>query len=213
MSFFTNRTERRPGPITGNAVNGLCEKVCIQTKKVFDSCMKQTQESDLLLTLTSQSPANPTEPLTFVSASSSIYNPATVTNLVVERFDDKPNFARVQCTVNIPVIVEYTDANNIPGTGEGIVSVDQDVILYVPQASIIPFQIEAFGGCSVPDGTYIGDSVFQIDACLTVILKVTVEAELLIPSYGYCMIPPCQEYTQEACNGFFDLPLYPVPNR
>ena len=39
--------------------------------------------------------------------------------------------------------------------------------------------------------------------------KIVMEVELLIPSYGYASIPPCQEYTQEVCAGFFELPMYP----
>ena len=31
---------------------GLCEKVCIQTKKVFDACMQQSQLTDVVLDIT-----------------------------------------------------------------------------------------------------------------------------------------------------------------
>lgn len=41
------------------------------------------------------------------------------------------------------------------------------------------------------------------------ILKIVMEVELLVPSYGYCAIPPCQNYSQEVCAGFFELPIYP----
>ena len=43
MSFYTNNRNSTccPGPINGNPLNGLCEKVCIRTTKVFDSAMKQ----------------------------------------------------------------------------------------------------------------------------------------------------------------------------
>ena len=44
MSFYSgNRQGCNPGPIAGNPLNGLCEKACIQTRKVFDACMKQLQ--------------------------------------------------------------------------------------------------------------------------------------------------------------------------
>ena len=39
--------------------------------------------------------------------------------------------------------------------------------------------------------------------------KLGYDAELLVPTYGYCQIPPCQDFTQDVCTGFFDLPLYP----
>ena len=71
MSFCNNNStiDRCPGNINGNPMNGLCEKVCIQTTKIFDACMMQTS-IDSTVALTNVSPANPTLPLTFVSGSS-----------------------------------------------------------------------------------------------------------------------------------------------
>lgn len=210
MSFFSsNRTDRCPGPIVGNPLNGLCERVCIQTKKVFDSCINQFQTQNVNVTITNYTPANPAFPLTFIGCAGSGES-ATVSNLVINRFDDRPNFARVSVDVNIPININYTDANGVAGTGTGILTVTEDVVMCVPQASVIPFTIEAFGSAICSDGEYIGDNIFRITACVTVILRVVVEAELLVPSYGYCAIPPCQEFSNDVCAGVFDLPLYPT---
>ena len=210
MSFYSgSRNSFCPGPIQGNPLNGLCEKGCIHTKKVFDACIRQMQETDVQLTVTDFTPANPVQPLTFVNVRC-VGTDVTISDLVVDRFDDKPCFARVSGTVNVPVVVTYTDANGVVGTGNSVISVNTDVVLYVPQPSIVPFTIEAFASCLSPDGEYVGDNVFSIDTCLSIILRVVVEAELLVPTYGYCPIPPCQEFTQDACSGFFDLPLYPA---
>ena len=209
MSFYSsNKLDKYPGVINGNAMQGLCEKVCIQTNKVFDACMSQVQESNVTITITNPTPATYTEPLTFVSLAGS-QEFANITNLVVDRFEDKPNFARVSCNVEIPVVVTYTDANGVTGTGDATIVVPKDVILYVPQASIIPYSINAFGAVVSPDGTYTGNLTFVVTCCTTVILRVVVNAELLIPSYGYCPLPPCQEYAPYQCHGFFNLPLYP----
>ena len=44
MSFYSNfKSDKCPGTITGNPLNGLTEKVCIQAEKIFDACIKQTQ--------------------------------------------------------------------------------------------------------------------------------------------------------------------------
>ena len=209
MSFYSStKLDKYPGVINGNAMQGLCERVCIQTNKVFDACMSQVQESNVTITITNPTPSNPVEPLTFVSLAGS-QEFATITNLVVDRFEDKPNFARVSCNVEIPVVVTYTDANGVTGTGEATIVVPKDVILYVPQASIIPYSINAFGAVVSPDGTYTGNLTFNVTCCTTVILRVVVNAELLVPSYGYCPLPPCQEYAPDQCQGFFNLPLYP----
>ncbi len=209
MSFFSNcPPDKCPGRIGGNPLNGLCDKVCIQAKKVFDSCMKQAQEENVTVTLQNQTPINPALPLTFVSARS-IGTEAQVTSLQVDSLPERDNLSRVQVTYSIPVEVIYTDANGVEGKGTATISLSQDVILCVPQPSIIPYSVEAVVSVVSPEGTYVSGSTFTVTFCTTTILKVVMPVELLIPTYGYAMIPPCQEYTEEVCSGFFELPLYP----
>ena len=209
MSFFSNfQSDKCPGSITGNPVNGLTEKVCIQAEKIFDAGIKQSRIENYALTLTDLTPENPTYPLTFVSARS-VSAEATVTNLTVERQPDK-QCARVQATVTIPVEVLYTDANGVDGSATATVSMPVDAFLYVPAPSIMPFTVRAVMSAVVPDGTYNeATEGFTASICVTVILKIAMSVELLIPTYGYCAIPPAQEYSQEVCAGFFELPLYP----
>ena len=212
MSFFSNfQSDRCPGQINGNPLNGLCEKACIQVKKVFDACMRQTQESGLALTLTTNTPENPANPLTFVSARSTTTR-GVIRNLQIDRLVDRPTMARAQVTVEIPVEAVYTDANGVEGKGTGYVTINQDVILFVPEPSIIPYTVEAVVSLVSPEGVYTGPNEFSITACVTVILKMVMEVELLVPSYGYATIPPCNEYSQEVCSGFFELPLFPGGN-
>lgn len=209
MSFFCNcNSDRSPGRISGNPMNGLCEKVCVQAKKVFDACMKQSQEDGYQITLTNLTPANPTYPLTFVSARS-ISTEATILSLQVDSIQDRPNLSRVQITYSLPVEVIYTDANGVQGKGTGVVTASQDVILYVPAPSIMPYSIEVVGSIVAPEGVYTALNTFTISCCTTAILKVVMSVELLVPSYGYVNVPTCQEFTQEICSGFFELPLFP----
>ena len=85
MSFYSNfHSDKCPGAITGNPLNGLVEKVCIQAEKIFDAGIKQTQLENYALTLTDISIANPTYPLTFVSAKTTT-QVGTISNLLVER--------------------------------------------------------------------------------------------------------------------------------
>ncbi len=212
MSFFSNfQSDRSPGPITGNPLNGLCEKVCIQVKKVFDACLKQGQEDNVLISITDNYPANPVYPLTFVSAKSTSTT-ANLTNVSIERLPDRPSFARVQEQIGIPVEVIYTDANGVEGIGNGVATFTQDVILFVPEPSVIPYNLDAVVSLVAPEGTYIPENQFSVTCCVTIILKIVMDAELLVPSYGYTTIPPCNEYSQEVCSGFFELPLYPGTN-
>ena len=209
MSFFSNfQSDKCPGSITGNPLNGLTEKVCIQAEKIFDAGIKQNRLENYSLTLTDVTPATITYPLTFVSARS-VSAEATVTNLTVERQPDK-QCARVQATVSVPVEVLFTDANGTDGSATATVSLPVDAFLYVPAPSIMPFSVRALVSVVAPDGTYNDETQgFNVSLCVTMIIKISMPVEVLVPSYGYCMIPPLQEYSQEVCAGFFELPLYP----
>lgn len=210
MSFYT---DSRPGIFPGqtnNAMNGLCERICIQTTKVFDACINQSTLENYPITITNLQPPNPTEPLTYISSYSTTV-PASISNLVITRFDDRPNFARVQGTVSIPIVTTYTDASGNTGTANSVITVNEDVILYVPQPALTPINVIAFGNVSSMIGTYTGNNTFSISACVTVVLKVVAEVDVLVPSYGYCQIPPCTPYTEDnVCPGVFDMPLYPT---
>lgn len=209
MSFYTcNRTGNLPGVMAGNPINGICEKACIQVDKVLDAGMRQIQESNVQVTLTDQQPANPQTPLTFVSATTD--GDTAINNLVVERLGDKPNFARVSFDAVVPMIVTYTDANGVTGTGRTSITIPNDVVLFIPQPSLVPYRIEVFGATSSPIGTYLTGNVFQLTMCVTLITRVVVRSEILVPSYGYCAPPPAQEYSQEICSGVFELPIFPT---
>ena len=213
MSFFSNfQTDKCPGLIGGNPLNGLNEKVCLQAQRVFDACIKQWQNAGAVLPLTDPTPASPAYPLTFVSARSTV-SVGTVTAFQVDRLPDKANCARVQATIDIPVEVLYTDANGVEGKASSFVTVSEDVILFVPQPSIVPYELQCVVSAVAPEGTFNAETnSFTADVCITVILKVVINVDLLVPTYGYCAIPPAQEYTQEICAGFFELPLYPQGN-
>ncbi|MBR2498177.1 MAG: hypothetical protein IKB67_00455 [Clostridia bacterium] len=209
MSFFCNfQSDRCPGQISGNPLNGLCEKVCVQAKKVFDACMQQSQLNDVVLNITNLTPANPTYPLTFISAKS-LNSQGVISNLLIEPLPERSGSARVKADITIPVSVAYVDANGVEGAATSSITITKDVILNIPSASIMPYMVEAVVSLVSTQGSYTGENQFTIDACVSIILKIVMEVELLIPAYGYAAIPPCQEYTQEVCAGFFELPMYP----
>lgn len=186
----------------------MCEKVCIQAQKIFDACIKQIQLENYTLTLTDAVPADPTYPLTFISARS-LSSTGIITGLNIERLSDKPGCARVQATIGIPVEVLYTDANGVEGVAQSMISVTEDVLLYVPAPSIMPYKATSEVSAVCAEGRFRDDGTFSVNACITVILKIAIDVEILLPSYGYCAIPPAQDYSQEVCAGFFELPLYP----
>ena len=215
MSFFINNTNpNRPGPLTSNPMNGLCEKVLIETTKVFDACVSQTTETGIVLPVTGYNPANPTFPLTFVSATNSTGSTPTVSDIVVDRIESTPNYANVSLTVTIPVTVTYRDANGVLGTAASSVTVQKNVMLFVPQPAATPVNITANALFTSMIGTFTGENTFTVTGCIQVIIKVVSVVDLLIPSYGYPVIPPCQTAPDtDVCQGLQNLPLYPTATR
>ena len=113
---------------------------------------------------------------------------------------DRPQFARVRCTVDVPLDVLFLDQRCQEWMGQTVVKVDKDILLCIPDDSIIPFTLESLVSAICVSGSYIGNCTFDITVCVTVVLKVLAEVDILIPTYGFCQVPPCE---------FFSLPLFP----
>ena len=150
----------------------------------------------------------PMPPITFESCRSSTTE-ASIRNLSVERLCDRPCFARVRCTVDVPIDILFVDSRCIEYIGKGVVSVDRDVLLSIPDESIVPYTLEAMASAICVSGCFVGNNQFKMTVCVTIILKVLADVEILVPSYGYCAIPPAEEFADSVCTEFFSLPLFP----
>lgn len=211
MSFYINNTNgNKPGPVSGNPVNGICEKILIQTRKIFDACISTGTESGIVLTATDFTPANPTLPLTFLSAENTPNTTATVTDVVVDRIDAAPNYANVTMNISIPITITYRDASGVIGTAASTVTVNKAVVLFVPQPSATPIDITASALFSSQIGTFTSPNIFTVTACIQIIIRVSAIVDVLVPSYGYPCLPPCQQACGSQCPGIQDLPTYPT---
>lgn len=231
MSFYSYKNAtpvNSPGEISGSALDGLNERICIQVQRVYDSCLQQEQldRVDVMITSyaqvvnscgcnnneqTIEPPSAPVEPLTFESCRSSTSN-IDVSNLSVERLCDRPCFARVRGYIEIPIEVLFTDSRCVEYIGRGVVRVNKDVLLSVPDDSIVPYTLEGLASAICVSGCYRGGNVFRLTICVSIILKVLAQVEILVPSYGFCNIPPCEEFADNVCDEFFSLPLFPPAN-
>ncbi len=256
MSFYSYKNANAsccPGMISGNATDGLQEKVCVQVKRVYDSALWQEQIDNAVVTITSFAQVNnncscnacnpfgncgcgscnpcgtcnscadgcntcaepvpptsaPVPPITFESCRSSTTE-ASIRNLSVERLCDRPCFARVRCTVDVPIDILFVDSRCIEYIGKGVVSVDRDVLLSIPDESIVPYTLEAMASAICVSGCFVGNNQFKMTVCVTIVLKVLADVEILVPSYGYCAIPPAEEFADSVCTEFFSLPLFPT---
>ena len=230
MSFYSYKNANStqcPCTISGNDVlNGLNEKVCIQVQRVYDSCLQQEQLKDRDITLVSYglvpgagcgvtndqindcTNTQPNMPITFESCRSTATE-GNIRNLSVERLCDRPCFARVRGQIDVPIDILFTDSTCREYIGRGVITVDKDVLLSIPDESIVPYTIEAMVSAICVSGTYIGNNVFKLEICVTCVLKVLAKVEILVPSYGFCEVPPCEEFADSVCDEFFSLPLFP----
>ena len=211
MSFYTYKNrgnERCPGQADYESLHCITEKVCIQVNKVFDSCLQQeplTCETIILDGISTETT------YTFIKLRNTTAT-GTLSNLTITRIPDRCNFARVQADVTIPVQVTLNDVTNTEITVPATFTVHKDVVLYVPDASIIPYEIEAVVGAMGISGSVAVSGttvILTADICVSIILKVVAVVELLVPSYGYCEIPPCDNFSDSTCDAFFSLPLFP----
>ena len=228
MSFYSYKNSGSthcPCNVSGSDVlSGLNEKICIQVQRVYDSCLMQEQKKEQKVTLLSyglvpgcgcsgEQPAEctntqPSMPITFESCRSTTTE-GVIRNLSVERLCDRPCYGRVRCQVDVPIDILFTDSACREYIGRGTVTVDRDVLLSIPDESIVPYNIEAMVSAICVSGTYLRNNVFELEICVTVVLKVLAKVEILVPSYGYCEVPPCEEFADSVCDEFFSLPLFP----
>ena len=155
MSFYSYKNANPcscPGAISGSALDGLQEKVCVQVKRVYDSCLQQEQLDDKEVVITSYamvagnncgcsctcnccgSAADTTEtvpptsapvpPITFESCRSTTTE-GTIRNLTVERLCDRPCFARVRCKIDVPIDILFVDSRCVEYIGKGVITVDK----------------------------------------------------------------------------------------
>jgi len=240
MSFYSYKNGNPgacPGAISGSALDGLQEKVCVQVKRVYDSCLQQEQLDDTEVVITSYamvanqtngcgcscgcgctSAADTTEtvpptsapvpPISFESCRSTTTQ-GIIRNLTIERLCDRPCFARVRCKIDVPIDILFADSRCQEYIGKGMITVEKDVLLSIPDESIVPYCLESMVSAICVSGVYLGNNRFSLTVCVTVVLKVLAEVEILIPSYGFCPIPPCEQFADNVCDEFFSLPLFP----
>ena len=253
MSFYSYKNanaDASPGVISGNAWDGICERICVQVKNVYDSCLQQEQLDNREVTLSNIVPVQdinrscrcdctgnacsckcgtcgeityqdalenaenascipqPCGTWTFESCRSSQIE-GVISNLSVDRLCDRPQFARVKADVSIPIDVLFIDQRCQEWMGQSTITVSKDVLLAIPEESIVPFTLESMVSAICVSGRYIGNCRFEITVCVTVVLKILAEVEVMIPSYGFCEIPPCEEFAESVCDEFFALPIFP----
>lgn len=181
--------------------NNVCEKTCVEVKKVFDACM---QQRSVLTTLDVTFTGDPTG-YTVVSVRST--GDAVVSELNITPVAGSV-CSRVSYTLTVPVTVVATNSAGSQITGTSSMTFTQDIILKVPTDGVIAPRVEATAVIVGLQNSILGNEV-TTNACVTIITKVVADVILVVSAYGYPILPPCQEYTQDICSGVFNTPVFP----
>ena len=181
--------------------NSACEKTCIEVKRVFDACLQQRSVST---TLTVDFGSETATSILSVNSSGE----STISSLVVSPIAGTPN-SRVSFTLTTPVTVTGTNSAGATITGTSSMSFDMDIVLRDPQDGVIAPQIDATVVVVGLQNTVTAGNTVTTNACVSIITKVVADVILVVPSYGYPVLPPCQEYTQDICSGVFNTPVFP----
>lgn len=211
MSFFiNNRNNQRPACINSQQLKNICEKALIQVPRVFDACVHRVDNESFALSLTNFTPANPAFPLSYVSTVNNPNAPATITAINIERNDNAGNFATVTASINVPLLVNYTDANGVAGTAESSISITRTTTLCVPQNSLTPIDVTVSAVFQSIIGSFPTNTTATITGCMQIIFRVVGVVDLLVPTFGYPVLPLCQPQGDATCNAVFNTPIYPT---
>lgn len=180
----------------GGSFDGLCCRMVIETKRVFDGCA--FTDENISLTLATDTPVP--QDGEFVSARivSSELAAFSIT-------DGSGGCCRVSGEIVTRFAVTYSSGGACYTVGASYRE-QRDVLLKLPVAGLVPYAIEVQSVMNVASGTVISPSAVSINGCLLQIIKVTSPVDILVPTYGYCKYPPC---TGCVCQGFGETNIFP----
>ena len=183
----------------GGDFDGLCCRMVIETKRVFDGC--RFSDDNISLTLTTDS-ALPQQ-ASFVSAR------VVSSELVNYSISDNDNS---RCNISGDIVTRFAVTYEYGGSMYTVGASYTEHIetrLRLPTAALVPYSIEVQTVMAVNSGAVIGTNAVVVSGCILRIIKVTAPVDILIPTYGYCVYPPCSNC---ACSGIVNAQIFPTLN-
>jgi YVTN family beta-propeller protein len=190
----------------------VSESVCIIVEKVYASCQQRECWDPFLVNL----PVG-AGPYTFVSMTfgNGIILPGSI---VITPIPSRPNFSRVQFTIQIPYTLTVRDGSGalVVLTGN-LPDIFKDIVLYFPPTRPeFDLNLRVETRSEVLVSPILTATTIQLAIGSFVVTKVTGLVQLLVPAFGYCPEPPlCEEFQtheQNPCLIFVDTTLTPFPS-
>lgn len=182
---------------------------CIIVEKVYASCQQRECFSSFPVVLPEGVP-----PFTLISIS--FGNGVIVQPTRIIPIPSRPNFSRVQFTIQIPYTLSLKDSVGQTFTLTGdLPDISKDVVMYYPPTrSEFDLNLRVETRTEIITSPIFTTTTVQLAIGSFVVTKVTGLVQLLIPTFGYCSEPPvCEEFQpQNPCLDFFDTSRTPFPN-
>lgn len=189
------------GRINGNALCGLCERVCVEAKLVTDGCKSvyQNEQTEVPLSNFSSSAT----PISFESLYAN--GVATISGLSIT--DASDGRSRIRYNATIPATVYLLDENGNTITARGELSFYQDVLLTVPSQSPFSFSVEVAIVARSRVGRLVSANLASVRLCAIIYTRIIQRREIVIPTYGDSVYPNCRGFEQN-CSGVDEPPVF-----
>ena len=182
-------------------------RVVVSVPRVLDSAMIVTQDTQLQISA-GTIPSTATAPLT-VNNIQAIATETQMTNMTITPLGDNTRCARVTATVNIPLTVSMTDANNTQFTTHTNLTKNISAVLFIPEDTAFPYTISAEGAFACDACTANNDTLTINGAITKILVRITAVTDLLIPSYGYAPLYRVDNQQFANSQNFINQPLFP----
>ncbi len=187
------------GRIVGNPLYGLCDRMCIEVRQVFDGCTRRADNQNAVAQFIGFTAGEPYE---FVSVTGGT---ASISDLTVT---SGSNCSQMDFTLNVPLTLRYRNIDGVSGTATGVLRLNRSVTLRVPTGGLLPYSVEPTVVLFCNIGSFLNADTVSFTYCIVEIVKVIVPADILVPTYGYAVYPDCTE-CGNGCPGILASSLFP----
>lgn len=166
----------------GNFADGLCCRMVIETKRVFDGCRFVDENISLALTTDGAIPQG----AEFASA--------RLVSSELVGYSVAPGEGGC-CRVCGEIVTRFAVTYSYGGSFTTVSATyreNREFLLRLPDGnSLVPYSIDVTSFMTISSGTIVAPNAVTVRGCLLQIIKVTAPVDILIPTYGYCKYPPC----------------------
>lgn len=194
-------------------IQSIKESACIIVKKVFANC----QDRVCIPSIITDKIDSLKGPYKFKKI---IFKKGFITknSLIETPIKSRPNFSRVQFSLEIPYELFCIDKDGNEVSIKGMIDgIDKDIVLFIPKSRPeFDFEISVDTRTEILNTPQFSQDSFEFAIGSFLTVKVTGDVELVVPAFGYSFDPPeVENYVEpeeaDVCKQFTDLTETPFP--